>query len=126
MEFAGRADMPQRSICFQPTATPLYMNTISRSDRKTFIDARLEVVGPKLYEEYIALDRKIAHNDSGWEAQLEAMKRPLVVVDNVYPAKAGTVATMLTAQNYKCIWFDPIVGMYVHTPYAGVAERARD
>ncbi len=69
---AGRPDMPQRSVCFHNGHAALYEYKYA-PDRKTYADARLEVIGPELFKAYTDLQGKIAHNavdgrtsSSGW------------------------------------------------------------
>ena len=117
--FAGRPDMPKRSVCFHNGHAALY-EYAHAPERKTYADARLEVIGAKLYEEYSELGQEIARNADGWETRLEAMGRPLVLTDNVQAFSASTTATMLTSSRYRCVWFDEVAALFVHDSYPGV------
>ncbi len=116
--FAGRADMPRRSVCFHNGHAALYEYAYA-PDRKTYADARLEVIGPKLFQEYTELGEQIARNTPGWEDRLAGMGRPLVLTDNVQAYSSSTTASMLTARRYRCVWFDEVAALFVHDSYAG-------
>ncbi|HEY2158960.1 MAG TPA: hypothetical protein VGH33_25240, partial [Isosphaeraceae bacterium] len=123
---AGRPDMPQRSVCFHNGHAALYEYKYA-PDRKTYADARLEVIGPDLFKAYTELQGKIAHNSGGWEDELERMGRPLVLTDNVQALMADVTATMLTSPRYRCVWFDPVAALFVHESYTGaVASHTFD
>ncbi len=116
--FAGRPDMPRRSLCFHNGHAALY-EYAHAPGRKTYADARLEVVGPDVYTTYIDLGQRIARNTPGWEDELEGMGRPLVLTDNIQSYESSKTATMLTARHYRCVWFDPVAALFVHDSYAG-------
>jgi tetratricopeptide (TPR) repeat protein len=119
--FAGRADMPTRSVCFHNGHAALYEYAYA-PERKTYLDARLEVIGPEKYQEYVRLESKISHNETGWTADLDAMQRPIVLVDNVHATGSGLNASLLASKKYRCVWFDPIAALYIHEAYKGAAE----
>lgn len=116
--FAGRPDMPRRSVCFHDGHAALY-EYYHAPGRKTYVDARLEVVGPELYTSYTELGREIAQNASGWETRLEAMGRPLILTDNTQAYESSKTATLLTSRHYRCVWFDEVAALFVHDSYAG-------
>ncbi len=119
--FAGRPDMPPRSICFHNGHAALY-EYAHAPGRKTYADARLEVVGPEVYSRYIEIDRKIARNATGWEDDLDRLGRPLVLVDNVHAPMAAMAASLFTSKTYRCVWFDPVASLFVHKAYAGAVQ----
>ena len=119
--FAGRPDMPRRSLCFHNGHAALYEYAYA-PDRKTYADARLEVIGPKVYTEYMGLQARIGRNTPGWEDELEAMGRPLVLTDNIQAMMSDIMASLLTSKRYRCVWFDPVAALFVHEGYAGAAS----
>ena len=112
--------MPRRSVCFHNGHAALYEYAYA-PDRKTYADARLEVIGPEaLPGIHRSSSEQIARNAPGWEDELEAMGRPLVLTDNVQAFSSSTTASMLTARRYRCVWFDEVAALFVHDSYAGV------
>ncbi len=110
VSMAGRPGMPDRSVCFHNGHAALYEYKYA-PDRKTYADARLEVIGPELFKAYTDLQGKIAHNSDGWEDELERMGRPLVLTDNVQALMSDVTATMLSSPRYRCVWFDPVAAL---------------
>jgi tetratricopeptide (TPR) repeat protein len=116
--FAGRPEMPARFISFHNGHASLF-EFYNGPGRKVYTDPRLEVAGAALFEEYIDLDKAIKNNNSlnkpeqpRWQAKLDQIGRPVVMVDHEYSWAHG--ATMLASSNWRCVWFDPIVAVFVH------------
>ena len=124
VEAAGRPGMPMRSICFH-NGHAAYYEYLYAPERKTYADARLEVVGADVYTRYLDVQNRIKGNAPGWSDDLKAMGFPLVLVDNVHAMEAGLNATMLTAKDWRCVWFDPVAALYVHDSYKEAVERDR-
>ncbi len=123
---AGRPGMPDRSLCFHNGHAALYEYKYA-PERKTYADARLEVIGPDLFKAYTELQGKIAHNAPGWEDELERMGRPLVLTDNVQALMSDVTASMLASRRYRCVWFDPVAALFVHeSNTAAVAAHSFD
>jgi tetratricopeptide (TPR) repeat protein len=119
--FAGRPDMPTRSLCYHDGHAALYEYKYA-PEHKTYADARLEVMGPELYTRYTELGQKISQNKSGWEAELDSMGKPLVLVDNVHALQSSMTATLLTSPHYRCVWFDAVASIFVHDSYTGAVQ----
>jgi tetratricopeptide (TPR) repeat protein len=49
------------------------------------------------------------------------MGRPSIMVDHQDNAQIG--ATLLNSRHWKCVWFDPIVAVFVHDSYAEPVEK---
>ena len=82
-------------------------------ERKVYTDPRLEVAGASLFQEYLDLDKAIKNNDYGdGQTQLDQLERPVVMVDHEYSWADG--ATLLGQPHWRCVWFDPIVAVFVH------------
>jgi tetratricopeptide (TPR) repeat protein len=111
VKFAGRPEMPPRFLAFHFGHAALY-DYEHGPQRKVFADGRLEVIGPELYERYINLERAISKNEPGWAQQLDAIGRPVVLADNAEFSQVG--ATLLADPRWKCVWFDPMVSVFVH------------
>ena len=84
--------------------------------RTVYTDPRLEVAGAELFERYQELGKQIADDKPGWECELEQIGRPSIMVDHQDNAQIG--ATLLASRHWKCVWFDPIVAVFVHDSYA--------
>lgn len=116
MRFAGGDGTPDRFVCIHNGHSALY-EYYHGPERKTFTDARLEVMGPELYARYLELNEAIQTDRSGWAEQLRRMGNPGVLVDNVLSANAGVSATLLAEPGWRCVWFDPIAAVFVHETY---------
>ncbi|WP_250846889.1 tetratricopeptide repeat protein [Aquisphaera insulae] len=125
---AGQEGMPERFIGFHNAHASVfeYHNSPKREGgpgRRVYTDPRLEVAGPELFDEYNQLSRRIAADSPGWEAELQRLGLPSILVDHEYSSGQG--ATLLASRRWKCIWFDPIAALYVHESYAD-AVRGRE
>ncbi len=121
IKFAGSPGMPDRLVGFHnghPSLFEYYWGPV----KKVYTDARLEVMGPELYQEYLDLQRKIAQYTPGWSSELEKMGRPSVLVDTVDPSNGGLVATLLNSLHWRCVWFDPIAAVFVHDSYQAIVK----
>jgi tetratricopeptide (TPR) repeat protein len=119
VKFSGGPGMPERFLGYHIGHASLYEYYFG-PERKVFADARLEVIGPDLYERYMALQRRITANDPGWSRELDEMGRPVVLADLEDNAAIG--AGLLTRSDWRCVWFDPIAVVFVHASYRNVVE----
>jgi tetratricopeptide (TPR) repeat protein len=115
VRFAGAPAMPARFLSFHDGYAPLY-EYYNGPERKVFADARLEVMGAELYERYLELGKRIREDQPGWTRALDAAERPAVLVDHAHDADLG--ASILANPEWRLVWFDPIVALYVHRSYA--------
>ena len=123
VKFAGGTPgMPDRLAGFHNGHPALYEYEWG-PEKKTYTDARLEVMGPELYKEYLDLSEKIRMDKGGWARELEKQGQPAVLVDNIDQGNAGLSATLLIARHWRCVWFDPIASVFVHDSYAKVAKE---
>ncbi len=113
VEFAGGPGMPDRLLGYHNGHPSLYEYTWGPA-RKVYTDARLEVMGPELYDHYLNLRKRMGENEGNWAEELDEMGRPAVLVDNVDPGNADLAATLLNARRWRCVWFDPIASVFVH------------
>ena len=109
--FAGRAGMPERFLGFHNGHPALYEYRFG-PDRKTYADARLEVIGPELFGRYIDLQQQIGQNAAGWDRALDDLGRPVVLTDNVEATQEA--ATLLASARWICAYFDPIAAVFLH------------
>ncbi len=107
--------MPDRSVCFHNghSAVWIYHNG---PDKKTYADARLEVIGPALYQEYHELQQRLALN-RGWEERLAEMGNPSLLLDLSQLDSALLTARALDSPHWSCIHFDPIASVFVHRSF---------
>lgn len=113
VQFAGSEGMPERFLCIHNGHAALF-EYHNGPERKTYVDARLEVMGPELYSRYLELEGAIQANRPGWANQLERLGQPGVLVDNVFSANSGVSATLMAEPGWRCVWFDPIAAVFVH------------
>jgi len=119
VKFCGKLGMPERFLSFHDGYAALY-DYHNGPDRKVFADARLEVVGPDLYERYLHLKTKIASNDSSWPRELDNLGRPAVLVGHVDNSVLGV--SLMANSHWRCVWFDAMVAVFVHETYTGVVQ----
>jgi tetratricopeptide (TPR) repeat protein len=126
-KFAGKPGMPSRFLSFHDGYAALYdyYHGAERNpglERKVFVDARLEVVGPELYERYLDLQKDLSglKESSNWPAQLEEIGRPVVLTGHVTSPLIG--ANLMSSPHWRCVWFDPIVGVFVHDSNANIVR----
>jgi len=119
VKFSGRAGMPARFLSFHIGHASLY-DYYFGPDRKVFADARLEVIGPDLFERYTDLRRRIDRDDRTWARELDEIGRPVVLTDLEYSAATG--GTLLTSPDWRCVWFDPVAAVFVHAAFREVVE----
>jgi tetratricopeptide (TPR) repeat protein len=117
VEFAGEPNMPPRFLSFHDGYAALY-EYHNGPDRKVFVDARLEVVGPELYQRYLTLSDRIRDDDPGWDRDLEAAEQPAVLVGHATDAVKG--ASILAHPGWRLVWFDPLVAVFVPRSYTTV------
>ena len=112
IRFAGREGMPDKMVCFHNGHAALY-EYMNGPDKKPYLDARLEVIGPDLYKKYIALQRSIVDDAPGWSESLSTMGKPGLLIDNVHPAFAPMAANVAADGRWRWVWFDPIASIFV-------------
>jgi tetratricopeptide (TPR) repeat protein len=122
VEFAGQDDMPRRFLSFHDGYAALY-EYHHGPGRKVFVDARLEVIGADLYERYMALRDWIQTDNPAWTRELDALERPAVLIGHADNAVLG--ATLMASPGWRCVWFDPMVAVYVHKSYDGAVAAHR-
>ena len=125
VKFAGGPGMPDRLVGIHNGHPALYEYYWAPA-KKPYQDARLEVIGPELYQKYLDLSAKLAKDTPGWLDELERMGRPAVLIDNLDQGNAALSATLLRSRRYRCVWFDPIVSLFVHDSYPAAREHAVD
>jgi len=113
VEFAGREGMPDRMAGFHNGHPALFEYRFGPA-KKVYQDARLEVIGPELYGEYLKLLGQISDDQEGWARQLDAMGRPSLLIDNIQEPNEKLSATLLLSAHWRCVWSDPIANVFVH------------
>jgi tetratricopeptide (TPR) repeat protein len=86
-----------------------------------YTDPRLEIAGAELFDRYQQLGKRIAEDQAGWEGELDGIGRPSILVDHQENAQIG--ASLLASRHWKCVWFDPIVAVFVHDSYTAVVDE---
>ena len=117
VKFAGGAGMPDRFLSYHNGHASVfeYYHSPEREHgpgRTVYTDPRLEIAGVELFDQYQALGKKISFDQPGWEEELDRLGRPSILVDHV--DNAGIGASLLASRHWKCVWFDPIVAVFVH------------
>ncbi len=109
-KFAGRDDLPDKLLGIHIGLPALY-EYYHGPKRKVYADPRLEVMGVDLYERYMELTHDLSANRPNWEAQIEAIGNPTILVDNVGSFQVG--GTLLGSPRMRCVYFDPIAAVFV-------------
>jgi tetratricopeptide (TPR) repeat protein len=118
--FAGRPELPARFLSFHNGHASLF-EYYHGPERKVYTDPRLEVAGADLFERYEQLSGRIAKDEPSWRAELDAMGRPVVLVDHEYHGHLG--AMLLKSEHWRCVWFDAIAACYVHDSATEAVRR---
>jgi hypothetical protein len=113
VKFAAQPGMPEHGLVFHNGLAALY-DYHAGPERKVFADARLEVIGPELYERYMALGARMRKDKPGWEEEILKDGRPVIVIDNLQEDNPEISATLMSRRNWRCMWFDPIAAVYLH------------
>jgi tetratricopeptide (TPR) repeat protein len=129
VKFAGSAGMPDRFLSYHNAHASVfeYYHSPERENgpgRTVFTDPRLEIAGVELFDQYQKLGDRIATDQPGWEEELDRLGRPSILLDHVDNARIG--ASLLASRHWKCVWFDPIVAVFVHDSYAPVKTHTVD
>jgi tetratricopeptide (TPR) repeat protein len=128
VKFSGRPEMPPRFASFSFGWAPLYSYHFG-PDRKVFIDPRLEVAGPDLYERYVDLERRITLKAPGWPEALDALERPVILIGHAGLSDPGEMArtgvALLAHPRWELVYFDPQASVYVHDSYQEVVRSHR-
>ncbi len=129
VRFAGAPGMPERFLSYHNAHASVfeYYHSPEREHgpgRTVFTDPRLEIAGAELFDEYQKLGDRITKASPGWDDQLDRMGRPTILVDHV--DNAGIGASLLASRHWKCVWFDPIVAVFVHDSYPAARSGAVD
>jgi tetratricopeptide (TPR) repeat protein len=74
-----------------------------------------------LFKRYIDLERRLKDDVAGWEAELDQIGRPVILVDHEYSARIG--ATLLRSARWRCVWFDAIAAVFLHDSHAAVIRE---
>ena len=109
---AGADDMPDRFVCFHNGVSALW-DYHNGPQKQNFADARLEVIGPDLYREYLDLQSRLARNKD-WNSWFERNGRPGLLLDLVQESSAAPVANALAHPDWRCVWFDAMAAVFVH------------
>jgi tetratricopeptide (TPR) repeat protein len=109
--FAGEPGMSDRFLSFHNGHAALF-EYYHGPDRKVYTDPRLEVAGADLFKRYMALENLLKKDLPGWEAQLNEMGRPVILVDHEYNSEIG--GTLFRSDHWRCVWFDAIAAVFVH------------
>ncbi len=119
--FAGRPEMPERFISFHNAHASLF-EFYNGPARKVFTDPRLEVAGADLFRRYLTLDYKLKKDIPGWQADLDRIGRPVIMVDHEFQNPLDA-ATLLADAHWRCVWFGPIVSVFVHDSAVEAVRR---
>jgi tetratricopeptide (TPR) repeat protein len=119
-QFAGEPGMPERFLSFHNGHAALF-EYYHGPERKVYTDPRLEVAGAELFGRYIQLERRIKKDEPGWEAELNEMGRPVILIDHENNWAIG--ATLLRSVHWRCVGFDAIAAVFVHDSAASVVEH---
>jgi hypothetical protein len=120
VKFAGSPGMPDKFLAYHDGYAALY-EYYHGPERKVFADARLEVIGPELYERYLNLRWAIIMDEQGWARELDESGRPAILAGHANNATIG--AALMASPRWRCVWFDELTAILVHDSY-GEAVRA--
>jgi tetratricopeptide (TPR) repeat protein len=109
--FAARDGMPRHFVAYhegQAAVLEFHM----RPDQSVFVDPRLEVSPRSALERYYGLAADMIRREPGWPERLRGLPQPLgFLVDHL--SHHAVEAALLAHGGWRCIWFDPVAGVYV-------------
>lgn len=106
---AGADGLPPRFASFHNGHTALY-DYYFGPEKKVFTDARLEVIGPDLYQQQIRLTNALSKADPAWKGLVAAARRPVILAD--HQANSPVSVTLMASGDYACIHFDPVAAVF--------------
>ena len=92
-------------------------------ERKVFSDARLEVIGPNLYQDQVRLGAALNQTDPSWRGLVAKAGRPVMLADHL--SNSGVSVTLMAANDYACIHFDPIAAVFTPSESLDSSNRKR-
>ena len=116
---AGADGLPPRFASFHNGHTALY-DYYFGPEKKVFTDARLEVIGPDLYQQQIRLTNALSKSDPAWKGLVAAARRPVMLAD--HQANSPVSVTLMASGDYACIHFDPIAAVFAPTESLATAK----
>ena len=127
VKFSATPGMPERFLAFHIGHPSLYDYNFGPK-RKSYVDARLEVIGVETFQKYMDLQRLIGGGDErgpsdeqAWSKELDTLGRPSVLADHEFDAAIS--GGMLASRDWRCVYFDPIAAVFVHASYNDVVDR---
>lgn len=130
VKFCGTEGMPDRFLSFHIGHASLH-DYYFGPEKKVWVDARLEVIGPTLYERYIhlqglltrftSLRRPDPEGESLWTRELDELGRPAILADHAN--STPNTAALLNSREWRCVWFDPVAAVFVHASKDEVVRR---
>jgi hypothetical protein len=109
---AGADGLPDKFASFHNGHAALY-DYYFGPEKKVFSDARLEVIGPVLYQKQNQLSTALNRNEPIWRSLVNGIGRPVILADHA--ANSGVSVTLLAANDYACTHFDPVAAVFAPT-----------
>jgi tetratricopeptide (TPR) repeat protein len=130
-KFAGEPEMPRRFLSYHNAHASVFeyyhspesfaADPEGGSSRTVYTDPRLEIAGADLFERYLELGSQISKDQPGWARALDDMGNPSIMVDHHDNSMIG--ASLMANPHWRCVWFDPIVAVFVHESYANLVKQ---
>ena len=117
---AGADGLPAKFASFHNGHAALY-DYYWGPEKKVFSDARLEVIGPNLYQDQMRLSAALNQTDPNWRALVAKAGRPVILADHL--TNSGVSVTLLAANDYTCIHFDPIAAVFTPAESLGGSSQ---
>jgi tetratricopeptide (TPR) repeat protein len=108
--FAGRPGLPDRALAFDLGQTGVYVYH-NGPERKSFMDARLEVPSLSTFQTYVRIEEWLKWNDARWEAAVNRLGNPLILIG--HNGWLEGEATVLTHPRWRCVHFDAVASVFV-------------
>jgi tetratricopeptide (TPR) repeat protein len=120
-QFAAQPGMPRRLLAFHLGQSAVFEFHM-RDDQHTFADPRLEVVSRNLLAEYHAIESAIGRDDQTWRSTLRRHGLDMILVD--HESHSSIDATLLSAPDWRCVYFDPVVAVFLQRDAASELSLA--
>ncbi len=110
-KFAGRRDArPPGRV---PQRPPVALRVLLGPGKQVYTDARLEVMGPDLYQEYMTLRVEDQPATRGLDRRPRQAEPPGGPARHRGPRRTGGWWHAAEARRWHCVWFDPIAAVFV-------------
>lgn len=126
--FAGEPGMPDRALLFEFSAASVYIFH-NAPERYVYMDGRLEIYDPDMFDRYLELVSSITAHDGRWMRSLRDREGnlPAVIIEKQFPE---LICHLWTTPGWRLVFSDEMAGVFIqetladqlHLPEADLAS----